>query len=327
VGQIQANTEALRAEVQTLQIRQAKLEELIASHFQTIGSHTVRALELTQLLHGKMDDVALRTRGALMINDTTFALRNLDGFVLVPRQDTLLLLMLLDAGPQGLEPGTRSVISKVLTPGMTFVDVGAHIGLLTLSAARAVGSGGKVLAVEPVPLSFKLLNQAITINGMLDRVDAIRVAAGTRRTRSRFYVMNVLGHSSFFQSAQPTEVETEIEVDVMPLDDLVQPGERVDLVKIDVEGAELAVLEGMTRIIAENPHLAIIAEYGPAHLKRNQITSEKWFAAFESRGFEPFVIDETSGACERANLFDLANVASANILFGRADSPTVRRAL
>lgn len=83
----------------------------------------------------------------------------------------------------------------------------------------------------------------------------------------------------------------------------------------------------MTRIIAENPHLAIIAEYGPTHLKRSQITSSQWFAAFESRGFQPFVIDEVSGACVRANLSDLPDVASVNILFGRADSPTLRRAL
>ena len=334
VGQIQANTDALRAEVQTLQIRQTKLEELIGSHFQALASHvqtndshTIQALELTQLLHGKIDDVALRSRGALMINDNTFALRNLDGFVLVPRQDTLLLLMLLDAGPPGLEPGTRRVISKLLTPGMTFVDVGAHIGLLTLPAARAVGSGGKVLAIEPVPLSFALLNHTVAINGMLDRVATIRAAAGTNKSRSKFYVTDILGHSSFFQPGQTTEPAIEIEVDVLPIDDLVHPGERVDLVKIDVEGAELAVLDGMTRIIAENPHLAIIAEYGPTHLKRNQITSSQWFAAFESCGFQPFVIDELSGACVRANLSDLPDVASVNILFGRADSPTLRRAL
>ena len=93
----------------------------------------------------RVQDVAFRTRSAILVDDSTFALRTLDGFVLVPRQDTLLLLMLLDAGPEGLEPGTRRILSKLLVAGATFVDVGAHIGLLTLAGARAVGASGKSL--------------------------------------------------------------------------------------------------------------------------------------------------------------------------------------
>ena len=69
-------------------------------------------------------------------------MRTYDGFVFIPRSDHLLLLNLLDAVPPGLEPGTRRVLMKMLGPGMTFVDVGAHIGLLTLAGARSVGNTG-----------------------------------------------------------------------------------------------------------------------------------------------------------------------------------------
>jgi FkbM family methyltransferase len=262
----------------------------------------------------------------LPIDDATFALRTYDGFVLIPRQDPLLLLMLLDAGPQGLEPGTRRVLSKLLAPGMTFVDVGAHVGLLTLAGARAVGPSGKVLAIEPVPLAFELLSRTVAINGLLHRVEVRRQAAGARREHCKFFVRSVLGHSSLIRGDALAEASTvEIEVEVAPLDDLVQRRERVDLVKIDVEGAELAVLEGMTRVIADNPELAIIAEFGPSHLKATHTAAEKWFSCFRDRGFDAFVIDELTAECHPVNLAKLADVESVNILFGRHDSSVITR--
>jgi FkbM family methyltransferase len=272
-------------------------------------------------MHAEVEDIALRSRGVLAVDDATFALRTYDGFVFVPRQDTMLLLMALDAGPQGLEPGTRRVLTKVLAPGMTFIDIGANVGLLTLAGARAVGPSGKVLAFEPVPLSFDLLSRALAINGLIHRVEAKRQAVGARRERCKFFVRNVLGHSSLFRSdALSSAVTMEIEVDVSPLDELVQPRTRVDLVKIDVEGAELAVLEGMTRVIADNPELAIIAEFGPSHLKANDIAPETWFSAFRERGFDAFVIDELSAECWPAGPLSLADVESVNILFVRRNS-------
>jgi FkbM family methyltransferase len=314
VGQMEANIEALR--------------ELIQSRTQELSTQLSREAEVMQLIHAKVEDIGLRSRGVVAVDDATFALRTYDGFVFVPRQDTLLLLMVLDAGPQGLEPGTRRVLNKILGPGMTFVDVGAHVGLLTLAGARAVGPSGKVLAVEPVPLSFDLLNRALAINGLIHRVEAMRQAVGARRERCKFFVGNVLGHSSLVRSdALSTASTIEIEVEVSPLDDLVLSGTRVDLVKIDVEGAELAVLEGMTRVIADNPELAIIAEFGPPHLKARNITSETWFSAFRERGFDAFVIDELSAECRPAGPLALADVESVNILFVRRNSSVLARVL
>jgi FkbM family methyltransferase len=274
----------------------------------------------------RVQDVAFRTRGAILVDDSTFALRTLDGFVLVPRQDTLLLLMLLDAGPEGLEPGTRRVLTRLLGPGTTFVDVGAHIGLLTLAGARAVGASGKVLAIEPVPLCFGLLQRSLTINGLAERVEGKCQAVGTHHARCKFFVRDVLGHSSLTRGEFAAGGD-EIEVSVTPLDELVRPGQRVDLIKIDVEGAELAVLEGMTRIIAENPELSIIAEFGPSHLKTADVAPEKWLSAFQNRGFDPFVIDELSGECRPADLPKLKEVESVNILFCRPGSPALARVL
>ena len=316
-----ASLSSIQKKLNDVQIEQSRLIDVV----QMQQAQLQAMQEVVQLLHPKLDDLGLRSRGALPVDDATFALRTYDGFVLVPRQDNQLLLMLLDAGPQGLKPGTRRVLLKILAPAMTFVDVGAHIGLLTMTAARAVGPSGWVVAIEPVPLSFDLLRRGLTVNALLDRVTLKCAAVGAHHERCRFFVRSVLGHSSLVQSDTLSATDTEIDVEVAPLDDLIPRRDRVDLVKIDVEGSELAVLAGMTRIATDNRELAIIADFGPSHLRASHITPENWFSAFRKYGFDAFVIDEGSGNCYPASLAELADVVSVNVLFIRRASSAFSR--
>src|SRR5262249_14192004 len=160
----------------------------------------------------------------------------------------------------------------------------------------------------PAPAAFGALTRAIAMSGMAASIKALPQAVGAHSEHRAFYVRNVLGHSSLTPADDPSEASIdEIEVEVCPLDDLLESGERVDLVKIDVEGAELAVLAGMTRIIAENPDIAIIAEFGPSHLRATKTTPEHWFSSFRDHGFEPSVIDELSGQCRPFNPSELVN--------------------
>ena len=335
VGDIEAAVQSIHslqaqllAQLEANCTRQEAFEKTLEQLSRDQSRQLQNALELLQLLHTKADELGLRSRGLVQIDASTFALRTYDGFVFIPRTDNLLLLMLLDAGPGGLEPGTRRILTKLLQPGMTFVDIGAHIGLLTLAGARAVGRTGKVLAFEPAPPAFDALTQAILVNGLAETVGARRLAIGEGQEQRTFYVRRVLGHSSLTRSDVPAESSVdEISVDVSPLDDLLRPGERVDLVKIDVEGAELDVLAGMKRIIAENPDIGIIAEFGPSHLRAAKIETEYWFASFRNNGFEPLVIDELSGKCRVAELRELRDVELVNILFTPPNSPIFSRAL
>jgi FkbM family methyltransferase len=300
-----------------------RLESALADQSRRLES----ALESGQLLHTKIDDMGLRSRGLVRIDSKTFAMRTYDGFVFIPRSDRLLLLNLLDAGPAGLEPGTRRVLTKMLGPGMTFVDVGAHIGLLTLAGARSVGHTGQVFAIEPGPAAFNALCQTIAMSGLAANIRTRRQAVGACPERRTFYIRTVIGHSSLMPSTLSEPGIEEVEIDVSPLDDIIPEGQRVDVVKIDVEGAELAVLAGMTRIIAENPHVAIIAEYGPSHLRATEISPETWFASFRDRGFESFLIDELSGETRPVQFRELIDVDSVNILFAAPDSTMLSRAL
>ena len=319
--------ETLRSLAETLSAFRSdanlRLSELAAK----IESRTANLATRVDSVEARLAELSLRVRTPIEVDSSTVAVRTADGFVLVPRSDTTLLLMLCDAGPEGLEPGTRRLLTRLLVSGMTFVDVGAHIGLLTLAGARAVGTRGRVIALEPTPVTFDLLVRALAINGLSDRVEVHCLACGARPERRAFHVATVLGHSSLLDPA-PACSEREvrrIEVDVVCLDDVLPKGAQVDVVKIDVEGAELDVLAGMTRILGENPDLAIIAEFGPAHLRRAGITPDQWFGAIHMRGFEAYAIDELSGDCDRVSPKDLTAVESVNIFFCRANSRAAAR--
>jgi FkbM family methyltransferase len=269
----------------------------------------------------KIDELALRLRVPVQIDEFTFSLRTSDGFVLVPRSDPVLLLKLLEAGPKGPEPGTRAILTKLLRPGMTFIDIGARVGLYTLAGAGAVGPKGKVLALEPMPKMFELLNRAIFFNGFAARVVTKCVAAGDRRQRTARPVMG--GEPALGDRAQ-NEPET-IEMDVWPLDELVAPGVSVDLVKINFEAAMPSVLKGMTRIIQENPDLAIIGKINPASLREIGVSSEGWLANFEAYGFHAYRIDEESGEYRHVVSSELTDTASVNVAFIRPSSLAMSR--
>jgi FkbM family methyltransferase len=147
-----------------------------------------------------------------------------------------------------------------LSPGATVIDVGANIGYNTVYAATRVGPGGRVVAIEPAADNVRVLRQNIAANA-LDNVIVLPVAAGrAHESRTLFLrgdhsAVNSLFETSVYASVTGTET-----VAAAPLDDLVDGD--ADLVKIDVEGAEVEVLLGMTRLLAL-PRIRLIVEWHP----------------------------------------------------------------
>ncbi|MFL5830085.1 MAG: FkbM family methyltransferase, partial [Solirubrobacteraceae bacterium] len=175
------------------------------------------------------------------------------------------------------DPEDGAAIMQALAPGMTVVDVGAHVGYFALLAARCVGPKGKVLAVEPAPGNFALLRANVERAGA-PQVSTVNAAAWRDAgsvelllSRENTGDNRVLGVG---QAPGANGAATTVSVPAVKLDDLLA-ADHVDFVLLDTQGSERAVLEGMRRTIArDRPRLQVefwphgIREFGddPAEL-------------------------------------------------------------
>jgi FkbM family methyltransferase len=154
------------------------------------------------------------------------------------------------------------LLDREVASGDTVVDVGAHVGYNGLYAATRVGNGGRVYAVEPAPDNVDVLRQNIIANHV-SNIAVLPCAAGERHgTRALYLRGPASAVNSFFPSSIYAQVTGALSVTVAPLDDLLVHA-KITLVKIDVEGAELDALTGMSRIIS-TPGIRLIVEWHPA---------------------------------------------------------------
>lgn len=208
------------------------------------------------------------------------------------------------------EPGTVAYLKQALRPGMTAVDVGANIGGLTLVMARSVGPQGRVIAVEPGPQSLRWLRRNVARNGA-ENVIVVDAAAGARTERRSFNVEENLVLGSFY--AHPwVQWGWTVDVHQTTLDQLAP--DVVDLVKIDVEGAELEVLQGAPRLLASGPRL--IVEWWPYGLIHCGHSPTALLSALVDFGYDVALIDDRRRADGTfgTSLEELADRAEARTL-------------
>jgi len=153
------------------------------------------------------------------------------------------------------EPLTWHALEPHVSAGGTFVDVGAHIGWYSLKAAKAVGPAGRVIAIEPNRETLLTLQGNIRASGAGAIIMVAPVACSDTETTLTFYAASRAntGESSLSlaNASQTGQVSGAYPVRARRLDDIVREAgvTRVDVVKIDVEGAEFLVLEGAAKTL------------------------------------------------------------------------------
>jgi len=143
------------------------------------------------------------------------------------------------------ERHVQETLADLLRPGMTFWDVGAHIGFFSLLAARLVGSTGHVEAFEPFPPNRVRLGRSIQLN-QATAVSIHPVALAAASATAAFHP----GSSSLMGSLVPAVGSASMPVRCIRADDAIRSIPAPDVVKIDAEGAELEVLRGAGRMLA-----------------------------------------------------------------------------
>jgi FkbM family methyltransferase len=180
------------------------------------------------------------------------------------------------------EPAETAYLGWRLRPGMRFVDVGAHVGYYTVLAARSVGASGEVIAFEPDPANRALLERNVALNDCAN-VRVLPWAAGARAGRvilhrARFNT----GDHRVYAAGGDREA---LEVGQVLLDEVPALAGPVDVVKIDVQGAEEGVVRGMEALVARSPGVVVLAEYWPAALERFGSAPGALLGYYRSLGF------------------------------------------
>ena len=146
------------------------------------------------------------------------------------------------------EPVTTRLVQDLVGPGMHVLDVGANIGYYTLLLARAVGPRGRVWAVEPTSAFRKDLAWHVERNGFADRVVIVPIGLSDQTGQRTIAIDDVSATLHWPAEAEPPRTE---KIGLRPLDELgAELGiERLDFVKVDVDGHEPHFLRGAERML------------------------------------------------------------------------------
>ena len=200
-------------------------------------------------------------------------------YLYLDRHDTLALAL-----HHTHEPFQTRLVEELVRPGDVVVDAGAHIGYYTLLCARRAGPNGRVLAFEPSPHAHVLLRRNVMANGYAN-VDVHEAALHRARARLAFHTCeDGLAGGSVHDPGGGWHWQR-LEVDAVALDDVIPPGGRVDFVKMDIQGAEGAALEGMQRCLSDNPSAQLLLEVWPRGLLACGTPAAALLSRLEAQGY------------------------------------------
>ena len=198
----------------------------------------------------------------------------------------------------GKEKLTTRLFKQAVRDGYTVVDIGANIGYFTLLSAGLVGKEGKVYAFEPEPRNYNMVLKNIALNGY-DNVVPVQKAVSNVAGMVKLYLskIDVGAHTLREHHDHPQFDERQfgefVEVESVTLDGFFEGKEHpIDVIKMDCEGSEMAVLLGMERIIRENKNLKMFIEFYPSAIKETGYSPEEFVHKLLNYGFSITAIDE-----------------------------------
>ncbi|NOK62888.1 MAG: hypothetical protein GFH27_549293n285 [Chloroflexi bacterium AL-W] len=239
----------------------------------------------------------------MMISGETLHTVEFDNFLLCTSKKDYIISTSIENSHQ-YEPAVSREIQCILESSQVFVDVGANIGYFSLLAASIVGPNGHVYAFEPNPDNCSLLRFSAAQNHFKHITVYQNAVADVAQT----YILETEGSNGRIVSAQqasdtdsftnnnPTLSKTlpRLYVTSVRLDDVLSELHTIDVIKIDIEGAEPRAIQGMQELVHKHRPV-IISEFAPDLLKvTSGVAPEQYLKAFTTLGYTLFVIEEDS---------------------------------
>ncbi|MCA9874948.1 MAG: FkbM family methyltransferase [Anaerolineales bacterium] len=196
------------------------------------------------------------------------------------------------AREKAYEPYVTEEFRRILRPGMTFVDVGANIGYFTLLAARLVGENGHVYAFEPTPANCQSLYQSLAENGF-GNVTLFQNAVAEKAQTLIFSGGGADSNGRIINESEPLAQEFVLpRVEAVTLDETLANVAQIDLIKMDIEGAEPRAWAGMQQIIAQ--HRPILAmEFAPDLIRTTSGADPAAFMDAIQQTYDVYILERT----------------------------------
>lgn len=184
------------------------------------------------------------------------------------------------------ERDTTDLFKKIISPGMTVLDIGAHIGYFTRLFARLTGPSGKVFAFEPDPYNFSILKKNTRHFANIEIVNS--AVSDTNGVMDFYEVEGSTGCHTTIRTSAPAR---KLSVRSTTIDSFVQArGISIDIIKMDIEGGEPRALLGMRGALSLKRPLTIVLELNPDALKGSGTTPAKVIGSLQASGFKGYGI-------------------------------------
>lgn len=217
------------------------------------------------------------------------------------------------------EEAATKIVQEELKPGMVVLDIGANLGYYALLESRLVGEKGKVYAIEPVPDNIKLLKKSIEENGYTN-IETFQLAMGNSEGEQELQLtsgtnwgtmMDMSNATEFYRNRLKKYATDKITVPTTTVDKFVEEHgiERLDFIRMDVEGFEIEVIEGMLKTLKSMPSMKLLVEFHYSHFNDPHNVFEPVYKKLFGCGFNPkYVIpsirDDVLPETTRYNLSD-----------------------
>jgi FkbM family methyltransferase len=219
----------------------------------------------------------------------------------------------------GFEEAEIKILRKFTKPGMQVFDIGANVGLYTVILGKAVGSSGHVWSFEPFSPVAAYLRQNVAMNN-LTNVTVVQKAVADTKGVLDFHIFpegcdvyNSLGAKE--RPVEKLQFIRKVPVNVTTLDSFAAESgiTKIDILKIDIEGAEERALSGAEQLLKNSPDVVIVMEiYGPSAAQCG-CSSTCLVRMLNNWGFSMFEIDKNS----EIQATDLDTFTGTNVLFKR----------
>jgi len=248
-------------------------------------------------------DITFRLTGKVDAEGSTFYLH---------ADDNYLTPLIVKTGEY--EPTETRLTRSILKKGDVFIDVGANIGWYSVHAAKIVGSDGQVIAFEPEPNNLDLLRRNVAANGLSNVVVDSRGLSNEVGSFKLFLEKNNLGMHSLIMEHDGQKY---IDVQTIRFDDYWAGKGPIKLVKIDTEGAEGLIVDGMRDTLKTQKNLELIMEFAPHRLRKSGFDPDQLLSDLYAMGYKASLIDEVND-----RVIELGTPLTRDIGLPRDDSVT-----